>query len=98
MDEATLVAIETRARAVTSGPWTVREERQPVGDGLGERWPVVVTLAGKVVAAFLTGRRAEAEFVAQAREDVLALVARIRDLETTVRLLENDLQEVGERG
>ncbi|MFJ2863709.1 hypothetical protein [Kitasatospora sp. NPDC087314] len=72
-----LDAIQARAEAATPGPWHVEEDRRDY-----TRW--VATLDGTLGINFgYLGNRTEgdAAFVAAARTDVEALLARVRELE-----------------
>lgn len=88
MAELDLDAIDARARAAQSAPWRAIPEKEL------EDWPVCffgVDDEGRRVAVEVHGRHAsdlggegawgDARFVAAAREDVPALVARVRCLE-----------------
>lgn len=72
-----LATIEARANAATPGPWTCREYWFN-HDGPPDAHVVV---DGKPVEMF---RYHDAEFIARAREDIPALVARIEELEREV--------------
>lgn len=72
-----LAAIEQRANAATEGPWEPQCV-QPRMDGAHQWW----IKAGRLPRGLnATGTHADVEFVAAARTDVPALVARVRELE-----------------
>jgi hypothetical protein len=79
-----LDAIEARANAATPGPWT--QEGNLVGEQGNEGQDLF-----HVLSTVRNGRVAwdevapNAAFIAHAREDIPALVARVRELELTVR-------------
>ncbi|AYD83906.1 hypothetical protein SEA_GETALONG_46 [Gordonia phage Getalong] len=90
MSDLDLDAIEARANAATRGPWK-----------MGKRsWPDVVMTPYGCLWNPGTGRIndiEDGEFVAHAREDIPALIARIRQLEADNQDLVNELRELGER-
>ncbi|MFD5916203.1 hypothetical protein ACFVYP_06915 [Kitasatospora sp. NPDC058201] len=78
-----LDAIQARCNAATNGPWTLHDALN--GDGFpGHLW-VVENLddgPGDHHVLINIGTRDDAEFIARARTDVPALLARVRQLET----------------
>jgi hypothetical protein len=80
-----LDAIEARANAASYGPWGIelRKEDDPTDFPfyvMGEDWEV------SVAAIFIRGTEhpqdlADAEFIAHARDDIPALVQRVRELQ-----------------
>ncbi len=86
-----LDAIEARASAATPGPWEWRRDDlgAPVS-GIPSGTHAVLRAEGCCDACYnyphVWGRDVDREFVAAAREDVPALVARIRELEAAAAL------------
>jgi hypothetical protein len=74
-----LDAIEQRANAATQGPWTLER----VGDWHEPGWMIDGIVRGPKGDNTLNvdGDKALGEFIAHARTDVPALVARVRELE-----------------
>jgi hypothetical protein len=76
-----LDAIEARANAATPGPWVAQNYDDAELDG---NWPCVDRVgqpdSAKALAHIVLGSD-DAEFIARAREDVPALISRIRGLE-----------------
>lgn len=88
-DRPNIQAIAARAQALAGGTadaaasWVVAEEADYRKDGTPVAWREV--RAGREIIARLDfGRRAEAEFIASARADVLALLAEVARLEKMV--------------
>lgn len=81
MTDDELDAIEQRANAATPGPWLVLEQSSDevwFGDGYYDVGP---TKEGfEIGTALVGGEREDAKFIAAARTDVPALVAKVRRL------------------
>jgi hypothetical protein len=86
-----LDAIESRANTATPGPWEAQNYDDDEMDG---NWPYTNRVgrpdSAKALAHIVLGSQ-DAEFVAHAREDIPALVARVRELERDVKDLESDV-------
>jgi hypothetical protein len=97
-----LLAIEARAYAATGGPWEAKRAPDKFDDD-GKLIDAVTTNLWHVVAPPALGNKtsshvcgmgglsskheADAAFVAAAREDVPALITRVRELESEIRWL-----------
>lgn len=83
MTDLDLDDIQARADAATEGPWTAHT----AGERGGDHW--YICDEGESIAHVSANdgvnedqREPDAEFIAHAREDVPALIARVRELET----------------
>lgn len=88
--------IEKRANAATEGPWK-RDAEQDDTPVVYRDHPAVAG-AAEVIFTADWGTEADAEFAAHARQDVPALVARVRELEEEnqkLRALVGDLADDG---
>lgn len=92
MSKLDLDAIEARAEAATDGPWMVGAEVSKDLGIVNAHWfgsvdPEVGIILGEAGLH-------DAEFIAAARTDVPALVARVRELEATVERMRRARAEV----
>ncbi|QAU07226.1 hypothetical protein HOV03_gp87 [Gordonia phage Asapag] len=78
MSELDLDAIEARAEAATPGPWHASKG----GGSMGRDYPGNITSdeTGQIIFT-QTGNSANTRFIAGARTDVPALIARVREIE-----------------
>lgn len=81
MTDLDLDGIRARATAATEGPWGWRHSKLPINMTL----PLVIQAdsSRRNVAEGYAGGESDAEFIAHAREDVPALLARVEELEAT---------------
>ena len=82
MGKLDLDAIEARANAATPGPWTFLPDQRLERRGLGILGPSFERVA--LMPEPAGAHPADALFVAHARTDVPALVARVRELEAAI--------------
>ncbi len=103
MTDVELLEIEARCAAASTGPWKVT-----IGDYDGEDWIVAAcgpdpedgkdrnVTTDRVRASELRGDAAnDADFIAHARVDVLALVAEVRRQGAALALVEQALTKTG---
>lgn len=84
--------IERRANSATPGPW---EGKRNGGMYARDREPVFETGCGCCSDPDLTDENSA--FIAHARTDVPALIARVRELETQLRIERENVAELEER-
>jgi len=99
MSEIDLEAIEARANAATPGPWIYASDNGVGVVGTTDEqtiWFYSLPTLLRNCAAGVT--EADASFIAHAREDIPALIARIRQLEAALEVAQGHSAEVYKKG